>query len=472
MNAKTWIQRRSDLAEMAQGGLLVIPGARNIPMNIPMNHAPFRQTSHMLFLAGNMPPDSALIGDPDRDHWELLVPTPPEGDEIWHGKTPSPHDIAAKVGILVVHDTASFKERVKALAQGRPVWSLPAPDPIWLDRLRDAGIDTPSINGGLPRLAHNPLADAMIRLRNIKSGAEVAQMQTAADLTVRVHKAVMAATQAGQTTEAGLKALVDGMFTAAGCRAAYDPIITVRGDILHQRAGSATVQPGQLLLVDVGAELPSGYCADVTRTFPVNGVFDDRQRAIYDVVLEAQRVAIEACKPGTRYSDLHLATSVSLAQGLIDLGILKGTAEDCVATDAHALFFPHGLGHLLGLDVHDLEDLGDRAGYAPGWNRADRFGLAWLRLDRLLEPGMYVTIEPGLYFIEALLQDPEVEARHKAMVNFDVARRYLGLGGVRIEDDVLITGDGNRALTANAPKSRDAIEALVGSAPGMLAVFG
>jgi Xaa-Pro aminopeptidase len=282
----------------------------------------------------------------------------------------------------------------------------------------------------------------------------------------------MAATRPGGH-EAQIRALIDGIFTAAGARPSYAPIVTVRGEILHCRSNPHPLGADDLLLVDAGCETPEGYAADVTRAWPVRGRFDARQRAVYEIVLEAQLQCIDRVRPGTEYLDVHMHACRVIAQGLRDLGLLRGSVDDLVAHDAHAVFFPHGIGHLIGLDVHDIEDLGDRAGYAPDRRRSDRFGLAWLRLNRRLEPGMAVTIEPGIYFIPGLLNSPEVAEKYKSWIDLERARTYLGFGGIRIEDDVVTTQDRPEVLTGALAKRVADVEAVVGTAlEGLGAIAG
>jgi Xaa-Pro aminopeptidase len=237
--------------------------------------------------------------------------------------------------------------------------------------------------------------------------------------------------------------------------------VTVHGEVLHDESHDRELLAGDLLLADVGSETPEGWAADVTRTWPVTGRFTEPQRAIYDVVLRAQSAAIAAVRPGVRYLDVHRVAGRTLLAGLIELGILRGDLDDLYARGAHALFFPHGIGHLLGLDVHDMEDLGDRAGYQAERKRSENFGDRYLRLDRDLEPGMLVTIEPGFYRIPYLLERPEEVLDVEDALDRKELERYAGVRGIRIEDDVLVTADGCEVLTAAIPKQADAVERAV-----------
>jgi len=255
---------------------------------------------------------------------------------------------------------------------------------------------------------------------------------------------------------------------ARGMTVAYGSIVTSHGEVLHNEAHHHLLGEGDLLLADVGAESPGGWAGDVTRTWPVGGRFTSRQRDLYTVVLEAQRLAIAAVRPGARYRDVHLLAARALAEGLVALGMLRGDPAELVADGVAALFFPHGVGHLLGLDVHDMEDLGDRAGYAPGRRRAGEPGLRFLRLDRDLTADMAVTIEPGLYFIPAALRDPDLPRRAGGRVDLARVASFAdgpgGVRGIRIEDDVLVTDKGAEVLTAAIPKTLSAVEEAVTSA--------
>jgi Xaa-Pro aminopeptidase len=260
----------------------------------------------------------------------------------------------------------------------------------------------------------------------------------------------MARTRAGDT-EATVRAAMEGAIIANDMTVAYSSIVTVRGEVLHNQMYHRILRDGDLLLADVGAETKEGWAGDVTRVWPVSGRFSGSQRALYEVVLDAQKAAIEAVKPGTRFLDVHRAAGRRLTEGLVDLGILRGDAGNLYERGAAALFFPHGVGHLLGLDVHDMEDLGDRAGYAPGRTRSQTLGDRYLRLDRDLEPGMVVTIEPGYYRVPALLDEPladlESALDRNHLAQFDDVR------GIRIEDDVLVTESGSEVLTQSIPKT-------------------
>jgi Xaa-Pro aminopeptidase len=282
-------------------------------------------------------------------------------------------------------------------------------------------------------------------------------MRASAEASAAAHLAGMRATREA-ATEAEVAAAMIGELRRRGLGDAYGPIVTVRGEVLHNEHQRNPLSPGDLLLADVGGETPEGWAADITRTWPVSGAFSPTQRAAYDVVLEANQAAIAAARKGVRYRTVHEVAKRTLVAGLCDLGIFRGDVDGLIERGAAALFFPHGVGHLLGLDVHDMEDLGDRAGYAPGRARSPRFGDCYLRLDRDLEPGMAVTIEPGFYQVPAILEDEALTGPLGADLDRAVLARYADVRGIRIEDDVLITDSEPEVLTSAVPKEAAAIE--------------
>jgi Xaa-Pro aminopeptidase len=262
--------------------------------------------------------------------------------------------------------------------------------------------------------------------------------------------------------EAEIAGLVEGIAIAHGGRLSFPLIFSKHGETLHNHDHSYTLQRGDLVVCDGGAAIPSYYASDITRTFPIGGVFSNQQAEIYQIVLDAQEAAIEATQPGTPFRDVHLLAAHRLTEGLIELGLMRGDVDEAVAAGAHALFFPHGLGHMMGLDVHDMEDLGeDHVGYDDEFQRSDQFGLSALRLGRRLAPGFVVTVEPGLYFIPSLIDQWQADDQHTAFIDYDRVADFRGFGGVRIEDDVLVTEDGPRILGQPIPKHLDDVEDLL-----------
>jgi Xaa-Pro aminopeptidase len=294
------------------------------------------------------------------------------------------------------------------------------------------------------------LADAVIALRLCHDTAAIEQLRSAAAVTALAHRAGRSAVRPG-AREAEVRAAMEAAIIASGMTTAYLPIVTVHGEVLHATTHHRELGDGDLLLADVGAETPEGWASDVTRVWPVSGRLSSTQRAIYEVVLDAQQAAIEHVRPGTRFLEVHRAAGLRMTEGLVSLGLLHGDGDDLYHRGAAAIFFPHGVGHLLGLDVHDMEDLGDRAGYGPGRSRLDAPGDRYLRLDRDLAPGMVVTVEPGFYRIPSILSDPVALRGLESAIDFRTLERFSDVRGIRIEDDVLVTETGHEVLTAEIP---------------------
>jgi Xaa-Pro aminopeptidase len=291
------------------------------------------------------------------------------------------------------------------------------------------------------------LIKAVVTQRSIKDKQEIEQIESALEVTRKMHLEAMQKTRPGIWEYEVVGAMLCAAYANNGYTPAYPPIFSVRGEVLHNPHHGNRMQSGQLAINDTGAQSPMHYAGDITRTLPVSGSFTQQQADIYSLVLTAQTQAIGALKPGVRFVDIHLATARCLARGLADLGLMRGDPDEIVAQGAHALFFPHGLGHMLGLDVHDMENLGeDAVGYDETVRRSPTFGLSSLRLARDMQPGFVVTVEPGLYFIPGLIDLWRSENRHGSFIHYSRLEAYRNFGGVRIEDNVLITGDGCRVL--------------------------
>jgi Xaa-Pro aminopeptidase len=427
--------------------------------NIPINHLPFRQDSALLYLSGLDQPNGALLMGPEGD---TLFLVPPDADDpLWHGHAEVLSESGQRLGFDQVRPLAELEQACAPL-RGQLSTLAVGDEAV---NARAAAITGQPLSFGRER-GSPALMDALIQLRRRLEPEEAEAMRQTAAITAAAHRAAMAATRPGRT-EAQICALFNGVIAAAGHRCAYETIATVRGEVLHNFHHRHRLEEGQIFLLDGGAEAWSGHATDVTRTWPVSGRYSPRQRAAHLAVLEAQRAAISLLRPGARYRDIHLHAALVLSRWLADEGLLRCSPEAAVESGAHALFFPHGLGHLIGLDVHDLEAYGDRAAYAPGRHRSTQFGTAFLRLDLDLEPGMAVTIEPGFYIVPAILHDPDLCARFAPLVDLDRARAWAPFGGIRIEDDLLITAEGSELLTPDIPSHPDHIEAIVGTADAL-----
>ena len=459
-------ERRRRLAARLGDAPAAVFAGRPRPRNYAANVLPYRPDSHFLYLVGAALPQAVLVGVGER--WEIFAPADPPGAALWHGETPGPEAIAAATGVAAVRPLGELPAALAALGGSARVATVPAVDPLTRHQQAArlgrpwAGHDDDELGPPVLADADAALADALVALRLQHDPAALELLRAAAAGTHAAHLAGMAATAPGGS-EHRVVAAIEGAMLARGMTPAYGSIVSVHGEILHNDAHDGALAAGDLLLVDAGAE-HAGWASDVTRTWPVSGRFSPTQRAIYDLVLAVQREAIARVRPGARYRDIHLHACLVLARGLVDLGILRGAPEGLVERGAHAIFFPHGLGHLLGLDVHDMEDLGDRAGYAPGRARSRQFGLGYLRLDRDLAPGTLVTIEPGFYVVPAILADPAICGPIDADGTLDRERlaAFADVRGIRIEDDVLCTEGAPEVLTAAIPSDPDEVAAQVG----------
>jgi len=436
-------------AKLATPALFVSGLAR--PRNYLGNRYPFRAESHFLYFVGRALEGAALVVRPDGS---TLYAEPPDPEEaLWTGPQPTLERLSEELGLEV--------RPLAELELGAPTATLPSADGDTAFLQSElVGRDVEPASGPTLEGIDRALADAVIELRLIHDAAAVAQMRAAARVTDAAHRAGMRATRPG-LREAEVVAAMDAEIVRAGCSHAYLPIVTRQGEILHDERHDRVLESSDLLLADVGAETPGGWASDVTRTWPVNGRYSSTQRELYEVVLAAQLAAIASVRAGVRYLDVHRAAGKKLLEGLIALGIFRGELDELYARGAAALFFPHGVGHLLGLDVHDMEDLGDRAGYAPGRTRSTSFGDRYLRLDRDLAAGMIVTIEPGYYRIPYLLERPEEVGELEAALDRDVLARFADVRGIRIEDDVLVTATGADVLTASIPKTPAEVESAM-----------
>lgn len=457
---EVFASRRAALAAAAAGRPVLLMGNGHRARNLPQYGVAFRQDSNFLYLTGCAEPGAAALVQPD-GHTTLFLVLPAEDDGLWHGHVDTAEDLRARYG---VHAVRAHTELEAACAGLAPL-TLAVPDE---ERNRQATHLT-----GIPlrfgrEHGSEVLVEHLIEARRTKRPEELAEHRAAAAATEAAFRAAMAATRPGGS-EAAVAALFEGALAARGYTTGYHSIVTVRGEILHNPTWHNPLRAGQLLLLDGGGEGPLGYGVDVTRTWPVSGRFDPRQRSAYEAVLEAQRASIALVRPGVRYRDVHMASAAVLARFLLDEGLLRGSLQEVLERHAHAVFFPHGVGHLLGLDVHDLETYGDRAAYAPGRARSPHFGTAYLRLDLDLEPGMLVTIEPGFYVVPAILTDTALRERFGGLVDWERAAGWVGFGGIRIEDDVVCTAGEPEVLTGGIPKTVDAVEAAVGQGPDALA---
>lgn len=439
----------------ALDGCIVLPGNDLVGMNCRNNPYDFRQDGTFLYYAGQCLPGCVLWLDCDSGQEVLLGPQTDMNDFIWTGTVPGVDVLAGNAGLTRSAGTDELPRLIAdALARGRRVHYLPAyraAGTLLLMRL--FGLSEEAILTGVSV----ELVQAVVRQRSVKSVAEVDEIREAISLSEAMYALLLRECRPG-LSENVLYARLQELLLARGSHEAFPMILSCRGEILHNHCHDQTLAAGDLLLVDSGAVSPGGYASDLTRTLPVGGRFSALQRDLYDTVLAAQRAGIETMSPGVRFLDCHLAAARRLVENLSALGIMRGNADEAVAVGAHALFMPHGLGHMLGLDVHDMEALGeDYVGYDETVRRSAQFGLSGLRLGRRLEPGFVVTVEPGLYFIPHLIDIWQGEGRHASFIDYQAVQQFRNCGGIRIEDDVLVTPGGVEVLSRAIPKEADEI---------------
>ncbi len=451
-------QRRKRLGRAFASPVLLAAGGPR-PRNFPHNPFEFRAESHFLYFVGRPLPEAALLVEGEAATLFVAVADP--DDAVWHGPTPSAADLEQELG-LPVRPLVELPE-----AAGIAGASTIAPQDPAARRWLESVLERPVGGGADPAHAgaDEQLAEAVVELRLAADEAALAQLRQAAQRTARAHRLGMAATRPG-LREARVCAAMEAEIRGAGMGLSYLPIVTVRGNVLHNREHSGLLREGDLLLADVGAETPEGWAADITRTWPVSGRFSPTQRAVYEVVVAALRAATAQATAGVAYGQLHDAAQATMLEGLRELGILRGSLEELRAAEASTPFFPHGVGHLLGLDVHDMEDLGDLAGYGRGRAREPSRSRRFLRLDRVLRPSMVVTIEPGFYQIPELLGSQGVFGERPHLLDRSRLSQFADAVGIRVEDDVVVTTSEPEVLSDAAPRSAQAVEAAMQEARG------
>ena len=450
-DASVYVNRRKALMQSMGSGLFFFPGSVDQPINYKANTYPFRQDSTFLYYFGYAQSGLAGIIDADSGKSILVGNDADIEDVIWIGPQPSMNDRIKRIG---ADDHMKVEDLPKWLS-GKKVEYLP---PYHVDRLYYLsyilGKTTMEISEG-----HSmKLVHAVIQQRTHKGPEEIEQMEEALSITAAIHTQVRKSIAPGKY-ESQIRGIAEGVAFANGGRLAYQAICTLQGQTLHNVDYHRMLQEGNMLLADIGAENEMGYAGDITRSYPVSPKFSSLQADIYDLVLKAEMDSIEAVRPGVRYLDIHLGAARIIADGLKQLGLMKGDVDEAVAAGAHALFFPHGLGHMIGLDVHDLEGLGENnVGYDATVERSKQFGTAYLRMARALEPGFVITVEPGIYFIPELINMWQSEGKHKDFISYDKLAPYHDFTGIRIEDNVLVTDSGHRILGTPIPKMRSELE--------------
>lgn len=454
--AEVYKKRRDALRAKINKGIAFFPGNVDSPMNYPSNTFHFRQDSTFLYFFGIDLQGLAGIIDFDEGKDILFGDDVEIDDIIWMGPQPSMKDYAAKVGVHEVMSLSKLGDYLKkAIIKGRQLHFLPpyrGETKIAMEELTGIKIADQKAK------ASELLIKSVVELRNIKDEEEIAELEKAAAIGYEMHVAAMKMAHPGEH-ERNIAGKIEGIALSHGAMVSFPIILSQNGETLHNHDHSQALKEGRMMLTDAGAETTTHYASDFTRTVPVGGKFLPRQRDIYQIVLDANNKATEAIKPGVTYKSIHLLAARVIAEGLKSLNIMKGNVDDAVEQGAHAMFFPHGLGHMMGMDVHDMEGLGeDYVGYSEDVKRAKQFGTAYLRLGRKLEPGFVLTNEPGIYFIPALFDIWKKENKFTDFINYSEVEKYLDFGGVRLEDDILVTDKGCRLIGKRIPITVEEVE--------------
>ncbi len=448
--------RRAQLIEKIDSGIILIMGNQESSMNYPSNTYKFRQDSNFLYYVGLNLPNMAMIIDVDAKKCTLYGDDFEIDDIIWMGPQPKMTELAQKSAIENTDSYANFDKVVEeAKKQNRKIHYLPpyrGESEIKLHNLLNIPFDE------LKSQASTELIKAIVAQREVKSDIEIEQMEIACETGYKMQTTAMKMAKAGRK-EAEIAGVLEGIAHSAGGNVSFPIILSQNGETLHNHDHSQTLEIGRMMLVDCGAENEMNYCSDYTRTIPVGGKFNDRQRAVYQIVVDANIKAIEAIKPNVLYRDIHFLACEIIVDGLKELGIMKGDTKKAVELGVHALFMPHGLGHQIGLDVHDMEDLGeDFVGYDDKTKRSELFGTAYLRMGKELKTGFVLTVEPGIYFVPTLIDIWKNENKFTEFINYGEVEKYKDFGGIRIEDDVLVTENGYRVLGRPVPKTIEEVE--------------
>ncbi|MBS1669124.1 MAG: aminopeptidase P family protein [Bacteroidetes bacterium] len=457
-NKEVYIHRREKLKSSVGNGLILFLGNEESSMSYKDNLYPFRQDSSFLYYFGIDRPGLFALIDIDQDEETMFGETQTEDDIVWTGYQESLTDISDKIGIGKVEGPSQLASIIQqAQKQARTIHYLKPYRPEHTLKLsallgtnESALLSSVSIN----------LVKAIVAQRSIKAPEELVEIEKGVNMTVDMQRAAMNLAREGMT-EAMIAGELQKIAIANGGNLSFPTILTVNGEILHNHFSTKLIKKDNLLLCDCGAETAMHYAGDLTRTFPVSGSFSNKQREIYQIVYDAETAAAGILKPGILFRDVHLFACLKLVEGLQQLGLMKGNAKEAVEAGAHTLFFPCGLGHMMGLDVHDMENLGEQyVGYTEDLMQSKAFGLKSLRLGRSLEPGFVITVEPGIYFNPYLMDIWESKNKCRDFINYDKLKIYRDFGGVRIEEDFLVTEDGHHLLGKALAKLPEEIEAI------------
>ncbi|MCD8202465.1 MAG: aminopeptidase P family protein [Prevotella sp.] len=444
-NKETYIKRRAELKKLVKGGIAIFFGNNESPVNYPANgYYPFRQDSTFLYYFGLNQSGLVAVIDFDEDVETIFGDDIDIEDIVWFGAVDSVREMANSVGVANTAPMSSLKVICEnAIEKKRRIHYLPPYRHDTMLQISDLlGIHHSKQKEG----ASVELIKAVVKMRSVKEDQEIEEIEKSCAIGYKMHTTAMRLTEPG-ITEKFISGRITGIANGLGAMVSFPPIFTQHGEIMHGNPSWNRLESGRLVLCDAGAENANNYCSDHTRTYPVNGKFTQRQLEIYQIVEACHDYVLEVAKPGVLYYDVHMAVCKLMTEKLKEIGLMKGDVDEAVKSGAHAMFLPHGLGHMMGMDVHDMEGLGQNyVGFDDEIQPSTQFGTNCLRMGRRLEKGFVVTDEPGIYFIPALIDDWKQRGLHKEFINYDVLETYKNFGGIRIEDDILITDEGCRFL--------------------------
>ncbi len=458
---QVYVDRRAELKKKFKNGLILFIGNDEAAMNYADNTYAFRQDSTFLYYFGLDIPNMAGIIDIDQNEEILFGYEYSIEDIVWTGPQPKLAELAELVGVSQTFTIDNLKKYLKSKINKKvKIHFLPTYRGDQTLKLAELLDENPY---RLKSKISKKLIEAVVAQRSIKGEEEVAEIEYALEIAYQMHTTAMRMAKPG-VIERDIAGAIEGIAVSVGSGVSFPSIVSKNGQTLHNHYHGNVLKEGDLLVCDAGAESLLHYASDITRTSPVGGRFSNKQRDIYEIVLTAQKNAINMIKPGVKHIDVHLTAAKIIAAGLSQIGLMKGDLNAAVKAGAHALFFPHGLGHMMGLDVHDMENLGEAyVGYDEKTKRSDQFGLAYLRLAKELQPGFVFTCEPGIYFIPELIDQWKAKKKFKNFINYDKVEEYRDFGGIRIEDNILVTQNGYKVLGRPIPKEADDVEAWVRS---------
>lgn len=456
--SEVYLKRRASLHKSMKSGIGLFIGNVEAPMNYPANAYHFRQDSNFLYFFGLDIPGFAAVMDFDTGKDRIFGDDFSLDDIIWMGPQPTVKELASTCGITDTAPMSKLEDYVNdALSKKRKVHFLP---PYRGETKMTLGALLKENPCQMKTLTSTDLIKAVVEQRSVKEQVEIEEIERALAVTYNMHVTAMKMCKPG-VREQEIFGTIEGIAYSGGAGPAFPVILSINGQTLHNHNHNNILRKGRMMVADAGAESLLRYSSDITRTTPVGGRFSQKQKEIYEIVLKANTESIKASKPGMLNRDLHLNACRIIAAGLKDLGLMTGDTEEAVKAGAHTLFMPHGLGHMMGLDVHDMEALGENyVGYDEKIKRSDQFGLAFLRFALPHKPGYVFTIEPGCYFIPELIEKWKAEGKHKEFIPYSKLESWKEFGGIRIEDDILITDKGHKLLGKPVPKTVAEIESL------------